>query len=123
MIRIAIDLGAVLCALLMVVRMRPHVTASALRFGTAAVALHAALQLTLYFSPLGGPESMSPDLAASALVWGFTALTRGRWERLIPDDCLADPESGRNDLHGHGKVAWVMVPVLVFAFLFESVST
>lgn len=121
MIRIAIDLGAVLCALLMVVRMRPYVTATALRFGTAAAALHAAWQLTLYFSPLRGPESMSPDLAASAVVWGFTALTRGRWERLIPDDCLADPESGRNDLHG--KVAWVMVPVLVFAFLFESVST
>ena len=121
MIRIAIDLSAVLCALLMVVRMRPHVTATAFRFGTAAVALHAAWQLMLYFSPLRGPEAMSPDLAAAAVVWGFTALTRGRWERLMPDDCLADPESGRNDLHG--KVAWVMVPVLVFAFLFESVST
>lgn len=121
MIRIAIDLGAVLCALLMVVRMRPHVTAVALRFGVAAVALHAAWQLALYFSPLRGPESMSPDLGASAVVWGFTASTRGRWERLVADDHLADPESGRNDLHG--KVGWVMVPVLAFAFLFESVST
>lgn len=121
MIRTAIDLSAVLCSLLMVVRMRPHVTAVALRFGTATVGLHAAWQLALYFSPLRGPESMSPDLAASAVVWAFTALTRGRWERLVADDHLADPESGRNDLHG--KVAWVMVPVLAFAFLFESVST
>lgn len=36
----------------------------------------------------------------------------------MPDQYLADPMSGRNDLHG--KVAWVMVPVLVFAFLFDS---
>jgi hypothetical protein len=67
MIRLAIDLGAVLCALLMVVRMLPHVTATALWFGTAAVALHAAWQWMPYFSPLRGPEAMSPDLAGAAL--------------------------------------------------------
>jgi len=99
----------------------PHITAAALRFGTASVGLHAAWQLALYFSPIHGPESMSPDLAASAEVWAFTALTRGCRERLMADDHLADLESGRNGLHG--KVAWVMVPVLALAFPFESVST
>jgi hypothetical protein len=51
-------------------------------------------------------------------VFGFTALTFGRWERLVTDEYLADPKSGRNDLHG--KVAWVIVPVLIFALLFDS---
>lgn len=63
------------------------------------------------------PERSPQTSALSAVVFGFTALTLGRWERLVADEYLADPRSGRNDLHG--KVAWVMVPVLIFAFLFD----
>ena len=117
MVRILIDSAAVLCAFLMVVRMKPVVTPFAMRFGVMGAALHTAGQLAIYFSPIRLPEAMPPDLALSAVVFGFTALTLGRWERLVPDEYLADPNSGRNDLRG--KVAWLMVPLLVFAFLFD----
>jgi hypothetical protein len=116
MIRILIDVAAVLCAFMMVARMRPVVTNFALRFGVLGAAVHTAGQLAIYFS-FPSPGAMDPDLALSAVVFGFTALTLGRWERLVADEYLADPKSGRNDLHG--RVAWVMVPVLIFAFLFE----
>jgi hypothetical protein len=118
MIRIVIDSVAVLCAFLMVARMKPAVTPFAMRIGLIGAGLHTAGQLAIYFSPVRLPDAMSPDLALSAVVFGFTALTFGRWERLVADEYLADPKSGRNDLHG--KVAWVMVPVLIFALLFDS---
>lgn len=117
MIRIVIDSAAVLCAFLMVARMKPTVTPFALRVGVMGAVLHTAGQLAIH-SLVRSPEAMSPDLALSAVVFGFTALTLGRWERLVADEYLADPKSGRNDLHG--KVAWVMVPVLIFAFLFDT---
>jgi len=117
MIRIFIDGAAVLCAFLMVLRMKPVLTPFALRFGVVGASLHTAGQLTIYFTPFRSPGAISPDLGLSAVVFGFTALTLGRWERLVADEYLADPKSGRNDLHG--KVAWVMVPVLVFGFLFD----
>jgi hypothetical protein len=117
MTRIAIDLAAVLCAFVMVARLRHIVTPFALRFGVVGSAVHAAGQVAMYFSPLRTPGATSPDLGLSAVVFGVTALTLGRWERLVADEHLADPESGRNDLHG--RMAWVMVPVLVFAFLFD----
>lgn len=118
MIRAGIDLGAVVCAVFMVARMRRHVTASAMRFGVAAVVVHTAFQLTLLAGPLSSTtEAGEPDLNAAAVVFGFTVLTRGRWERLVPDICLADPGSERNDLQG--RVAWVMLPVLGLAVLFH----
>lgn len=117
MSRLFIDSASVLCAFLMVVRTRRVVTPFATRLGVTGAALHTAGQLAIYFSPFRAPGAVSPDLALSAVVFGFTALTLGRWERLVADEYLADPRSGRNDLHG--KVAWVMVPVLIFAFLFD----
>lgn len=118
MIRIVIDSAAVLCAFLMVARMKPAVTPFAMRVGVMGAALHTVGQLAIYVSLVRLPDAMSPDLAMSAVVFGFTALTLGRWERLVADEYLADPKSGGNNLHG--KVAWVMVPVLFFAFLFDS---
>jgi hypothetical protein len=117
MIRIFIDSAAVLCAFLMVVRMKPVVTSFAMRFGFVGAGLHTAGQLAVYFSPFRSPGAISFDLAMSAVVFGFTVLTHGRWERLVADEYLADPKSGRNDLHG--KVAWVMVPVPILAVLFD----
>lgn len=75
-------------------------------------------QITLLAGPLSSTtEAGELDLDAAAVVFGFTVLTRGRWERLVPDVCLADPGSERNDLQG--RVAWVMLPVLGLSVLFH----
>ena len=115
--RLLIDIAAVLCAFVMVARMKHVVTPFARRFGVIAVALHTAGQLAIYFSSLRSPGAISPDLALAAVVFGFTALTVRRWERLVADEYLDDPKFDRNDLHG--KIAWVMLPVPIFALLFE----
>jgi hypothetical protein len=120
MIRTFIDSAAVLCAFFMVVRMKPFVTAFAVRLGVTGAALHIACQLAIYLSSFRSPGAIAPDLALSAVVFAFTALTLGRWERLVADEYLAAPTSGRNDLHG--KVAWVMFPVVIFAVVFDWVA-
>jgi hypothetical protein len=117
LVRLAIDLGAVVLAFAMVARLRGIVTPFALRFGVLASTAHAAGQVAMYFSPLRSPGAGHPDLGAAAVVIGVTALTLGRWERLVADEHLIDPSSGRNDLHG--RMVWVVVPVLVFGFLFD----
>jgi hypothetical protein len=62
MIRIVIDSVAVLCAFLMVARMKPSpaVTTFAMRIGLIGAGLHTAGQLAIYFSPVRLPDEMPP---------------------------------------------------------------
>lgn len=99
MLRIIVDMCASGCAFAMVLRMRPFVTPFAVRFGLVASALTFAGQVVVAITPFN-VSGYRPDIGAAAIVFAFTLVSCGRWERFIATDHLRDSSVGVNDLHG-----------------------